>query len=44
MNELGLTPSTRAKIGDINLNKREEELDPVAQLLREYEKHKTYNF
>lgn len=44
MNELGLTPSTRAKIGAMNLDKKNEENDPVAQLLREYQKHKTYNF
>lgn len=36
MNELGLKPSTRAKAVAINLNKIEEELDPVAQLLRFY--------
>lgn len=35
--ELGLTPSTRAKLGAINLNKENEENDPFLQLLKKRE-------
>lgn len=34
-NELGLSPSTRAKLGSLNLKKEEDENDPVLQLLAE---------
>ncbi|RDY26797.1 phage terminase small subunit P27 family [Romboutsia weinsteinii] len=36
-NELGLTPSTRAKFVALNLQKQEEENDPLLQLLKKRE-------
>lgn len=39
-NELGLTPSTRAKLGSLNLKKEEDEKDPVLQLLSKMNRDK----
>ena len=36
-NELGLTPSTRAKLGALNLHKEQEEQDPLLKILKERE-------
>ena len=35
--ELGLTPSTRAKLGALNLHKEQEEQDPLLQILKKRE-------
>lgn len=39
-NELGLSPSTRAKLGSLNLKKEEDEKDPVLQLLEKMNESK----